>query len=202
MTDTLTEGIPDQFDASPPGYKPCAQNGCDRSFDATGAGGHFRKYCDDHQPPKKAAKGKRKPPADKPPTSINVNLGNKAKSKDKELDAVEDRARQLVQVLAALVLLAGQPEDAADIERGAPALSKSLRELAEYEDWLRKLAQGGDTTGRAMAWIQFAVALIGMLMPILLRHGALPAGIMGMAETAFQMGGTPPPVPADAPAAA
>lgn len=204
MTDTLGETIPDQFDAIPDGFKRCAEAGCVEVFDATGTAGHWRKYCDTHRPPAKPKKGKTaRPVRDKTAPTVNINMGPKSKSKNTELDAVEDRARQLVQVAAALVLLAGQPEDAADIDKGAPALAKSLRELAEYEDWLRKLAQGGDTTGRAMAWVQFAVALIGMLMPILMRHGALPAGIMGMAENAFQMGGAvPPPVPDAAPAAA
>ncbi len=192
MTDTLDTDEPlADFAAMPEGWRKCAKPDCAEVFETTGSpGAHFRRYCDEHAPPKQVKGRRRRPAADKAPPSVTVNLGPKAKGKDKELAAVEDRARQLVELVAALILLSGHAEDAADISRGAPALAKSLAELAEYEAWLRKLAAGDEMTGRAMAWVQVAVALVGMCLPILLRHKALPENIRHLAEGAFQMAAT------------
>ncbi len=193
MTDTLDtdEAVPEDFAAMPEGWRKCAKPECAEVFETTGyPGAHFRRYCDEHAPPKQVRNKRKRVAADKAPPSIAINLGPKAKGKDKDLAVVEDRARQLVELVAAMILLTGHPEDAADISRGAPALAKSLGELAEYEAWLKKLAAGGEQTGRAMAWLQVGMALIGMCLPILLRHKALPANIRGLAENAFQMAAT------------
>lgn len=180
MTDLL-DGAPEVT------LKLCQEPGCDTELPTGNPGDHFRRYCGEHAPPPRTkGKGKAKRPArDRTPPSITMNIGPRAKAKDATLDAVEDRARQLVQLAAAVVLMAGQAEDAVDLQRGSDPFAKSVRELAEHEQWLRKLAQGGETSARALAWIQFATALLAMLMPILLRHGALPAGISSMAESMF-----------------
>lgn len=138
----------------------------------------------------KAVKEK-KPPKDKAPTSVNVNLGTPTTTtKDKELAAVEARAVQLMQTAAALLLLTGHNDDAGDVAKGADAWGKSVRELAVYEEWLRKLASGGEIAGRTMAWINLALITLSIAVPILHRHGALPdnlaeiaVGMFGVAET-------------------
>ena len=64
-------------------------------------------------------------------------------------------------------------------------VAKAVRDLAEYEEWLRKLAAGGELTGRAMAWVNLALVLCAMLVPILLRHGALPENMAAMLGNIF-----------------
>ena len=71
------------------------------------------------------------------------------------------------------------------MNKGAPAVAKAVRDLAEYEEWLRKLAAGGELTGRAMAWVNLALVLCAMLVPILLRHGALPENMAAMLGNIF-----------------
>jgi hypothetical protein len=133
-------------------------------------------------------------PADKAPR-IEVNLSPpRGGGKDKELQAVEERARQLATTMAAVVLLMGQAEDSADITRGAGAWSKSVAELAEHEEWLRKLALGGETSARAMAWLQFLIATGALAAPILARHELLPAGL---GQLAGQMLATGADLPTD-----
>ena len=203
MTDTLDSDPTADYSEVPDGrMKQCGQIGCEQLFSTDGPGGHFRKYCDEHQPPKKSkAKGKR-PKRDTAPPSINFNIGPKAKGKDPALQAVEDRAKELVQLAAAITLIAGLQADALDLQRGSDAWAKTVRDLAEYEDWLKKLASGGETTGRAMAWVQFALATVALLMPILMRHEALPAGISKMASQAFAVAEATAEAVPDVPAAA
>jgi hypothetical protein len=139
---------------------------------------------------KKGTKAK-KPAHDKAPTSVNVNLGSpRSSSKDKELAAVEARAVQLMQTAAALLLLTGHADDAGDVAKGAEPWGKSVRELAVYEDWLRKLASGGEIAGRTMAWVNVALVTLAIIVPILSRHDVLPdnlaqmaTGMFGVAET-------------------
>ncbi len=128
-----------------------------------------------------------KPTKDKAPPSVTINLGGDKKTKDPELDAVQERARQLANLVAMLVLLTGQSEDANDIMQGSEPWAKAVRDLAVYEKWLRNLAAGGETSGRAIAWATFVAATIGMLMPILLRHEVLPKKIAEGFETAMKL---------------
>jgi hypothetical protein len=145
--------------------------------------------------------------ADTAPPSVTVNLPNtRAPKGDPELQAVEDRARMLVELLSAVVLMAGQPDDALDIQRGAPAVAKAARELAQYEEWLKKLAAGGETSGRVMAWVGLLTTLAAIVLPIMARHGALPdaiAQVFGqVAATVETMTDSPASDPDDATAAA
>jgi hypothetical protein len=137
---------------------------------------------------KGAGAKKKKAPADKPPTSVNINLGaNKSTGKDKDLAAVEERAKQLMQTVAALLLLTGNQADSGDLARGADPWSKSVRELAQYEDWLRKLAAGGEMTGRAMAWINLTLVTLSIATPILVRHKVLPDNLAELATNMFNI---------------
>jgi hypothetical protein len=140
------------------------------------------------------------------PASISVNLpGGKSDKSDPVLQAVEDRARSLVEILAAVVLMAGAPEDAVDIQNGAPQIAKAVRDLAQYEEWLRKLAAGGETSGRVMAWIGLVTTLAAVALPIMARHGALPGPIAQVFGQVAETVGTMTDAPAGdagAPAAA
>jgi hypothetical protein len=80
-------------------------------------------------------------------------------------------------LVAVLLTVAGQPEDAQDIEAAKDAWAKAVRELGDHEAWLRKLGEGGETSDRAVAWLKFLIATLAMLLPILLRHGAIPANV-------------------------
>ncbi len=181
MTTTLTERP----------VKICAAEGCEVELPTGGKGEHFRKFCEAHAPPPKRKKG------DQQPRSINVNLGQpRVSKKDAELEAVENRARQIAQILAALVLLAGQAEDSGDIAKGADQWAKAVRDLSEYEAWLRKIAAGGEASARAVAWVQFAVATAAIALPILLRHKILPGNIAEIAATFI---GVAEALPKDAP---
>jgi hypothetical protein len=129
--------------------------------------------------------GVKTPKKDKAPPSVTINLGEKKPTKDPVLDAVQERARQLANLCGMVVLTAGQPD----------------RELAVYEAWLRKLAAGGEESGRAIAWFTFIAATIGMILPILLRHEVLPERLAHSFKTAMSLqetikSGTPTPAPA------
>jgi hypothetical protein len=43
---------------------------------------------------------------------------------------------------------------------------------------------------RALAWVGFTLATGGMVLPIALRHGALPAQIASLVEQVLQTGAT------------
>ncbi len=125
---------------------------------------------------------------DKAPPSVTVNIaGPKSTGKDPALDAVEERARQLAQIIAGLVMMAGQPADALDIQKGSEPWSKAVRELAVYEPWLKRLAAGGEESGRVMAWVAVIASTLGMTMPILLRHNVLPEKLASSFEAAMSI---------------
>lgn len=168
----------------------CRHEGCSEPLPTSGQGWHFRRYCDEHQPPKptKAAKRRtRTRTRDTAPPSIAINLGSAASAKDPMI-AVEKRAKALAHTIAAGLLLVGQPEDAGDIAGGADAWAKSVKELAKHEPWVAKMLAGGEMGDRALAWIGFSLATGGMVLPIALRHGALPARIAELVERVLQTG--------------
>ena len=179
-------GIPTDFGeppASPPSdAKLCAAEGCTTYFVPTGFGAAKAraKYCPEHKPApraKKAGGGK-----DRAPRGVNVTVqvGGTKKGKDAELDKVRERAEQLANFLAMLAGLAGQPDDAADLRNAAAPWADSVRELARHEEWLRKLAQGGEATERTLAWFGFVVSTAVMLLPILTRHKVIPENVAQM----------------------
>jgi len=120
----------------------------------------------------------RKVPRDTAPGSVRVELKSpaaRAKKTDPALDRVEERARHIAEGIAVVLLLSQQHEDAADIERHKVPWSKSVRNLAEYEDWLKNLlSAGGESSDRVMAWLGFLIATGAMLTPILVRHDLVP----------------------------
>ena len=196
MVDTLT--APADAGPAPLDGLVCEEPGCGRQFvNLAGLASHRNT----HKP--KAERAER-PKADKAPTSIHVNLGSKAAPrKDAELAAVEARALQIAQTAAALVLLTtGSRPDAMAIQGGAEGWAKAVRELAVHEEWLRKLAAGGEPAGRMIAWVNFLMATGAIAVPIMLNHGWLPENVTAMAASVFATGaqmaaeapGGPPPI--------
>lgn len=134
------------------------------------------------------------PSADRSPPSVTINLGGGSSGGKKgdaaDLAQVEKRAQELVTTAAGLALLVGMREDAADLQRGSADWAKAVRDLAEYEEWLIKLATGGEATGRAFAWLNLLLATGALAMPSLLRHGVLPEGMAEYARNAFAVAQT------------
>lgn len=121
--------------------------------------------------------GQKRAPRDKAPRSIKVDLGSgrpTTAKKDPAIEAVRKRAEGLAGMVAVGLLIAGAEADAGDVEAGKVRWAAAVANLAQYEDWLRKLGQGGETSDRMMAWIQLAVATGAIALPILLRHDAIP----------------------------
>lgn len=145
----------------------------------------------------KHSKKKPAPSGDTPPRSqVNINLNPKpgGKKSDPVLDAVQARAEWFASMLAVGLLMAGAEADARDIEVGKVRWAASVRELAVYEDWLRKLGQGGEASDRTLAWVKFLAATMGLSLPILLRHNAIPpaiARILSMATPPDGVEGVP-----------
>jgi hypothetical protein len=199
------DGLLSPPEAPPPEYdvpaRICQYSGCENVIPATAHGRQI--YCEDH-------KGGR----ERAPNSVKVQIGAsrpspRGSAKDKQLAAVEARAEQLATTVAALVLLAGQQNDAMAIQNGSKMWAQSVRGVAEYEEWLRKLAAGGETSGRAMAWLQLAIATASIVLPILINHGALPDNIADLASKFLASvpeqpanGPEPQPQPEPEPAAA
>lgn len=157
----------------------CAEEGCE---EVLGPGTHhFQRYCETHRPPAKvrAPKKDRKPPS----VNIGINIPKPTTSrKDAELQTLEERAAALAKLIAALVAMMGQPDDALDIQRGAEMWAKSVRQLGVHEDWVRKLAAGGEASDRAMAWVGFVLATGSVALPILLRHDVMPAQLVAIVK--------------------
>lgn len=164
----------------------CADENCDETFIVNKRGlGINRKYCAEHlstgggrgQP-------KRKPGTkDKRPPSVRVQVGggrSRAPKGDPELAAVQQRVEQVVGIGAGLLALAGGehgPADALDINAGKAELAAAIAGLAEFYPVIRKLAAGGEASAKATAWFRLVVALVAMLVPVLVRHGAVPDSI-------------------------
>lgn len=142
---------------------------------------HFQRYCETHRRPAKV----KKPKADRKPPSVNIgiNIPKPATNRrDAELQTLEERAAALAKLIAALVAMMGQTDDALDIQRGAEMWAKSVRQLGVHEDWVRKLAAGGEASDRAMAWVGFVFATGSIALPILLRHEAIPAQLVSVIQ--------------------
>jgi hypothetical protein len=124
-------------------------------------------------------------------TTINVNSAEpttkrgKAAQKAADLEKVEQNTRMLLEHFVAPMLnMAGQARenpdlvaDAVDVQAGAGAIAKATRNLAEHEDWLRKMLAGGEASARTAAWVGFVFAVGPVVLPILARHHWIPDAI-------------------------
>lgn len=180
------EEIPEGFTAC--GYvEPGTGHMCPEYFETPAKAGVHRWNAHKVRGSKKKGKAKAEGTSnDRVPPTIQFNLGGDGKGgKDPALDQVEKRAQQFITTAASLCLLVGLREDAADLAHGSEEWAHAVREVAEYEEWLRKLAAGGETTGRAIAWFNLSLATAALAVGPLLRHGVLPAGLADMAREAF-----------------
>jgi len=129
---------------------------------------------------------------------VAVDVGvNKQQPKDPALEAVRERAEQVASGVAVALYFLGAEADAADIERRKGTWALSVQALAVHEEWLRKLAQGGQGAERVQAWVGFVAATFMMAAPILGRHGALPpilARMLAMIDSQLENVEPPPDV--------
>jgi hypothetical protein len=178
----LPPGMEDEAAPSETGERVCRAEGCDTPLPTSGPGWHFTQYCPVHAPPKRDKKKKDAKPSG---VQVNVQVGPKAAGKSAELDQVKERAEWLLNMIALLTDMVGMSEDAADIRKGGAQWAESVKQLAAHEAWLRKLAQGGETSERALAWLMFITSTLTLLLPILLRHKVLPEQLAGVMATAM-----------------
>jgi hypothetical protein len=175
--------------APAPEVKLCQAPGCETPLPTSGPGWHWRRFCDTHKP---ADTKKKKAPArrpDRPPKALAPPAPPKARTRKEELDQVEKNAKFILDMVCQFGLIyagsAGQPAlaaDLGDVQNGVPGIAKSLRNVAEYEEWLRRALSGGRGSDRAQAWLGLVMVCGAVTMPILVRHGklSLPPGMAQM----------------------
>jgi hypothetical protein len=178
----------------------CAEEGCPN---VVPEGAHrLRQYCDEHSGAKEARKRERRQARQRSKTNtIRVDLGGKpAKGgTDAELEAVRKRATQMAQTAAAVVLMTTRDEtDAMAIAAGAERWGAAVAGVAEYEPWLRKLAAGGEASGRVLAWLQLTIATGGIVVPILAHHDLLPPQMVQLLASNIMDTAGVPATPAEA----
>ena len=156
-----------------------------------------QRYCDEHRP---GATHSGMTGPNEPVNQTTINVGStrasskttKAAQKAEQLDAVERNTRALFEHFVAPMLnMAADArqnpllkDDAADFHNGAPAIAKATRNLAEHEDWLRKMLAGGEASARAVAWMGFLFTVGPVVVPVLVRHKVLPAELTAAAGVA------------------
>lgn len=183
MTDVM-----DAIIEAPEGWRLCKE--CGIPFDPPHTA---TLYCDVHSTVEAAARRKQRQrdaakkagQTDKAPGSVNVNVNmpgpSKGTKKDAEIAQVREWAKRVAVVIAMLVAASGHRDDAHDIVNGSEAWGAAVGQLAMYEDWLRRIAAGGEAGDRAMAWLTLAFATGVMVLPILVRHQVVPEQLAAMA---------------------
>ena len=182
--------------ASQPEGRTCQAPGCDNLLPSSGSGWHWRRFCDNHQPgrhgtSKTTSKAPRK---DKAPPSSKAATARSATRAD-DLAQVEKNAKFIAEMIGGGLGFVAETQhsaalkaDAVDIQAGSAAWAASVRNLAEYEDWLRKMLSGGKASDRAMAWFMFAISTGSIAVPIMVRHGVLPADLAAQAQAVADAG--------------
>lgn len=173
MTDFFDEDTPDAD------TRICAAEGCDNPLPEGSS--HFRRYCDEHQPPKRERAAKPKPRRttrrDTPPKVV-LEIGAAKTTKAQAQKAkVEAGVSKYLKVIELGVQIAGDPTCASSIKAGSPALASALAELAEYQPALAKFFLPSENAGQAAAWVAVAVAAGGIALPVMAHHGLLPDSI-------------------------
>jgi hypothetical protein len=87
--------------------------------------------------------------------------------------------------------------DALDIQHGADRWAYAVKGVADHEEWLRRAFAGGPMSERGVAWFGLLVVSGTIALPILIRHGLIPAQIGPMAETILRTRDQPAGSPAE-----
>lgn len=203
----------DRPPVAPP--RVCQVDGCDNLIPADAHGA--RRYCFEHwtgaggdHPQRRATARKKAEPKTEP-----NKLGGPVKraTRPAELAVVEANAKRLIEFAAAgIVIVSRRTEepmrslivaDAVDVQTGSDALASGVRGVAQHEAWLRQLlGGGGPISDRALAWVRLLLIAGSISLPILIRHGLLPAEISQMAESLLAQPEPAPDVVNDQPAPA
>lgn len=190
----MTDFFEDNY--TEPEGRICASEGC--STPLPEGASHFRRYCDEHQPPKRnpPAKGKKAAPRRDSAPRVVVELGaTKPNRKAEQKAKVEQGAAKYLKVIELGVAISGDATCASSIKAGSPALASALAELAEYQPALAKFFLPSENAGQAAAWVAVAVAAGGIALPVMAHHGLLPESIAaklgGVFVAAHQPGDAP-----------
>ena len=179
--------------AGAPPVDSCQRPGCEEPLPPQGAEGFhpMRKYCDDHQPKKKAK-------ADKAPKSVTINVKTSApKTKPKAGPPAEvvAGATAMLQFVALGFGMVGDTVCASAVQQSAPGIAAQLGELAVYHPGIAKVFAPTNLSGETGAWIGLAIAVAPVVVAILVHHELLPPSlaekIAGLAGAVMTM--TPGP---------
>lgn len=132
------------------------------------------------------------PRREKAPPSLKITLGTpKAGAQPKSTQLVEAKAKQFAMMACGIMFAVGLRDDAKQLGNGTDEWAKAVGQLGPYEPWLVKLCEGGEMSGRAIAWLGVATATMGLAMPSLLAHGVIPEGqIRDMVSKMFDLDAT------------
>lgn len=111
-------------------------------------------YCADHKPAKNAG------PKNVPANSNRASGGHKLR-------------QELLTTFNGLgmMTLTVDKFDGATIIASAPQLAETLAQMAEHYPEFGKFLKDGN---KSMVWVQLAVVMTGLVVPILAHHGAIP----------------------------
>ena len=176
----------------------CLQEGCEETFNTPQRLGYHRWRA--HGIKGTTPARKKKVRRDRPPTTVKIQVG--AERTGKSDAAAKARVEQLVNMIAGSLAMAGNMEDAADIMRAREQFAACVIELAKYEPWLRRLLDGGQASGRVMAWVALSLTTLAMVIPIFNRHGWIPEELKPAALALVGQAAQTVPVDAAEPVAA
>lgn len=117
------------------------------------------------------------------PTNVRISFGSGRKAKSSDAELVETKAKAAALMIATGLTLMGQNNDGKILADGAEQWARAVGGLAPYEPWLVKLCQGGEISGRAMAWATAGVATAGIVVPCLMAHGVALGPLEKMFES-------------------
>lgn len=138
-----------------------------------------RKYCPQHSVMNevRTKRRKREKKTDKPPVNVNITPPSPGRGTraDASVAKVTAGATGMAQMIAALIAMGGDEVCAKAINDGAANWGKAMGELSRYQPALVKVfAPTGEATGQFFAWVGVFAATMGLTLPVLVHHGAVP----------------------------
>lgn len=105
-------------------------------------------------------------------TTVNLNVGKRVGKGPENVQKTAQGAESFANLVAAGLVVVGQPVDAAVIAEHAPALGKAVGDLSQYQPWLTKVFAPGDAiTGQGAAIAALVLVLASIAVPISVNHG-------------------------------